>query len=69
MIAGEGRPLFWADWLRLVFIHYAVDPERLQPQVPFALDCYEGQAYVSLVAFVMHRLRLRRGVRGRRLRS
>ena len=63
LIAGEGRPLFWADWLRLVFIHYAVDPERLQPQVPFALDCYAGRAYVSLVAFVMHRLRFRRGGR------
>ena len=50
-----------ADWLRLVFIHYAVDPERLQPEVPFALDCYEGRAYVSLVAFVMRRLRFRRG--------
>lgn len=61
LIAGEGRSLFLADWLRLVFIHYAVDPERLQPEVPFALDCYEGQAYVSLVAFVMHRLRFRRG--------
>ena len=61
LMAGEGKPLFLADWLRLVFIHYAVDPERLQPQVPFELDCYEGRAYVSLVAFVMRRLRLRRG--------
>ena len=61
LIAGEGRPLFLADWLRLVFIHYAVDAERLQPEVPFALDLYEGRAYVSLVAFVMHRLRFRRG--------
>lgn len=61
LVAGEGQPLFVADWLRLVFIHYAVDPARLQPDVPFALDCRDGQAYVSLVAFVMHRLRLRRG--------
>ncbi len=61
LIEGEGKPLFLADWLRLVFIHYAVDPERLQPEVPFALDCYGGRAYVSLVAFVMHRLRFRRG--------
>ena len=38
LIAGEGRPLFLADWLRLVFIHYAVDADRLQAEVPFALD-------------------------------
>lgn len=53
----EGRPLFHAGWERTVFIHYEVDPAALQPQVPFPLDTRNGQAYVSLVAFTLSRLR------------
>jgi uncharacterized protein len=40
-----------------VFIHYRVDPAVLQPHVPFELDLYEGQAYVTLVAFTQQNLR------------
>ncbi len=63
LAAGEGTPLLRADWLRAVFVHYAVDPDELQPDVPFDLDLRDGQAYVSLVAFVMRRMRYYRGGR------
>ena len=57
----EGRPLFLSDWLRALFIHYEVDPDLLQREVPFELDLRDGRAYVSLVAFTMKRLRFSRG--------
>jgi hypothetical protein len=59
--AVEGRPLFHAGWKRTVFIHYEVDPAALQPQVPFPLDVRDGKAYVSLVAFTLHKLRFAAG--------
>lgn len=51
------RALFKADWVRPVFIHFRVSPERLGPLVPFELDRYDDDAYVSLVAFTQARLR------------
>ena len=45
------------DWARILFIHFAVDPAALQPQIPFRLDVREGLAYVSLTAFYGHGLR------------
>jgi len=54
----EGEPFLVNDWDRAVFLHYEVDPDLLQKQVPFALDLYEGRAYVSLVAFTMRHLKL-----------
>ena len=53
----EGLPLLHSDWMRSLFIHYAVDPKELQPLVPFELDVRDGLAYVSLVAFHMRNLR------------
>jgi len=53
--------LFYADWMRAVFIHFEVEPEALQREIPFALDLWQGQAFVSLVAFTMERLRTRIG--------
>jgi uncharacterized protein len=57
LLASPGEPLFYGDWLRPVFMHYQVDPERLQPYVPFELDLRDGKAYVSLVAFTIRSLR------------
>ncbi|MCB1065545.1 MAG: DUF2071 domain-containing protein [Verrucomicrobiae bacterium] len=51
------EPLFFADWERPVFLHFAVDPERLQPSVPFPLDLRDGKAWVTLVAFTMRGMR------------
>jgi uncharacterized protein YqjF (DUF2071 family) len=56
-IAEERRPLMFSDWLNAAFIHFEVEPEILQRQVPFELDLYEGKAYVTVVAFSMRRLR------------
>jgi uncharacterized protein YqjF (DUF2071 family) len=51
-------PLFKADWLEPVFMHFRIDrAELLQPHVPFELDTFDGAAYVSLVAFSQARLR------------
>src|SRR5438105_12091519 len=54
---AEGRPLFLADWMHALFIHFETDPVALQECVPFELDLREGRAYVSLVAFTMERMR------------
>jgi uncharacterized protein YqjF (DUF2071 family) len=59
----DARPLLVADWTDAVFVHFAVEPQVLQPHVPFELDLYEGKAYVSLVAFTQERLRPRIGGR------
>ena len=53
----ERRPLFLCSWDRVLMIHYAMDPEVLQPSVPFPLDLHEGRAYVSLVAFTLSGMR------------
>ena len=53
----ESGPLFLADWMDVLFIHYEVDRARLQSSVPFKLDSPDGRARVSLVAFSMRRLR------------
>ena len=54
----EGWPLFHSGWMRALFIHYEVDRDVLQSQIPFELDLHEGRAIVSLVAFTMQGLRL-----------
>jgi uncharacterized protein YqjF (DUF2071 family) len=43
-----------AEWRRLAIANYAVDPEVLEPHVPFGteLDLWEGKCYVSLVGFM-----------------
>jgi uncharacterized protein YqjF (DUF2071 family) len=55
-IEPRDRPLFLADWRRVLFIHFAIDPKILAPIVPFPLDLFDGRAYVSLVAFTQARL-------------
>lgn len=51
------RTLFKADWVDASFIHFAIDPQILQPHVPLPLDLLDGKAMVSLVAFTQKRLR------------
>src|SRR3954467_7247242 len=57
MVAVRGEPMFYARWDRAVFIHYAADPATLQRDVPFELDLRDGQAFVSIVAFTLSRMR------------
>jgi len=61
LLSVRGEPLFVADWLRPIFVHYEVAAESLQRDVPFQLDLHEGKAYVTLVAFTMHGMRPCRG--------
>lgn len=55
--AGREAPLFTADWRSAVFAHFAIEPQRLQPSIPFELDTRQAQAYVSFVAFTQSNLR------------
>jgi len=43
-----------AEWRRLAFANYEIDPKILEPYVPknTELDFFEGKCYVSLVGFV-----------------
>ena len=49
-----------AEWNNLLMLNYAVDPALLQRFVPAGteLDTFEGNTYVSLVAFEFNRSRL-----------
>lgn len=60
---SEGGSWFVCAWERAVFLHYAIDPARLQPVVPLPLDVRAGRAYVSLVAFTMCGMRFMGGGR------
>lgn len=44
-------------WENVLFLHYKVDAHELQKKVPFPLDLYQGEAVVSIVPFVMSRIR------------
>lgn len=55
--------MFHGAWMSVLFIHYEVEPARLQAEVPFALDVREGKAYVSVVAFSQEQLRFAFGGR------
>lgn len=63
LLSVAGEPLLLSDWVRALFIHFEVDADAVQPEVPFLLDRHEGKAYVSLVAFTMERMRPRVGGR------
>lgn len=63
MLSLSGEPLFVADWVQLFFLHFEVDADVLQREVPFPLDLFEGRAFVSLVSFQLERLRLFRAPR------
>ncbi|TVR52478.1 MAG: DUF2071 domain-containing protein [Puniceicoccaceae bacterium] len=50
------RPWSWRQsWHDLLFLHWAVDPDWLQEQLPAGLeaDCYNGQGWIGLVPFTM----------------
>ena len=61
MLSCWGEPLLLADWMRVLMIHFEVDPEELQRDVPYGLDLLDGRAFVTLVAFTMENMRPRFG--------
>lgn len=60
MRAEKGGALWEAEWSRVLMLHWSVPPAALQPWVPFPLDCREGRAWVSAVAFTLKGMRWRR---------
>ncbi len=63
MASRFDETLFLADWVDAVFLHFEVEAEKLQPDVPFELDDFNGRCFVSLVAFTMRDMRLSVGGR------
>ena len=57
LMGTAGGPLFMADWLDALFLHFRVPAEVLRERVPFELDLLDGDAVVSLVAFRMEHFR------------
>jgi uncharacterized protein YqjF (DUF2071 family) len=57
--ACRTRPTGEQTWRDLLFVHWAIDVERLRALVPPALgiDTFERRAYVGLVPFRMHAVR------------
>jgi uncharacterized protein YqjF (DUF2071 family) len=49
------RTVMYQRWARLLFLHWTVPAETLQPMLPpgLTLDTFEGRAYVGLVPFTM----------------
>jgi len=61
MLSRRGEPLFVAGWHQVLMIHFEVNAEALQRDVPFQLDLFKGRAFVSTVAFTMCGMRPRLG--------
>ena len=59
LLAGEGQPLVFVDWERVLFLHFAMAAEDLRPHVPtpLELELHQGMACVSLVCLTMRRFR------------
>lgn len=56
-----GRWVYYQEWNRAIFLHWKVPVGTLRKCVPQALnlDTFEGDAYISLVAFTMEQIRPR----------
>jgi uncharacterized protein YqjF (DUF2071 family) len=63
MLSLPREPLFIGDWLHVVMIHLEVGARDLQAVTPFALDLWEGRAFVTLVAFTLRGMHPRLGGR------
>lgn len=61
MLARRGEPLFLADWMRVLMLHFEVDASALQRSVPYEPDLHNGRAFVTLVAFTMENMHPRHG--------
>src|SRR5262245_48247276 len=63
--ARPGAPPYWRraqHCPHLLFAHWPVPPEHLQPFIPppLELDCVDGQAWLGVVAFRLSGIHLRR---------
>lgn len=55
----EGNWIFYQEWNRALFLHWVVPFELLRNCVPpkLNIDTFEGNCYISLVAFTMEKIR------------
>ena len=55
----SGFPLMHQYWGKLLFIHWAIDPEVLVPLLPsqLSLDTFDGEAWIGVVPFTMWGIR------------
>ncbi len=51
----DGPWVMKQTWSKLLFMHWPLPPEQIQPHLPngLILDTYEGQAWISVVPFLM----------------
>ena len=59
--APAGAWIYYQEWNKAVFIHFRVDKDWLQQQLPqgFVLETFDGDAWVSIVPFRMQKIRPR----------
>jgi len=59
LLSVKGDPFLFARWERVVFLHFALEPETLRPHLrpPFELELYDGGGVISVVAVTMRRFR------------
>lgn len=59
---AEGDWVMSQYWDQLLFAHWPVKPNDLRATVPgqFELDCFDGNAWIAVVPFLMNRVRFRR---------
>lgn len=55
----KGNWVYYQEWNRTLFLHWVVPFELLRKCVPsnLSIDTFEGNCYVSLVAFTMEKIR------------
>jgi len=59
LLSGKGDPFLFADWERVVFLHFRVAPELVRRHVPapLELDLHQDSACLSLAAVTMRNFR------------
>jgi len=57
----EKKCTLYQNWIHLTFMHWEVQPEKIQPHLPdgLELDLFEGRAYVGVIPFTMEKVRPR----------
>ncbi len=62
LLSIKGEPLVFAEWCRVLFLHYEIEPSVVNAQLPpsLGLELHQGKAIVSLVALTMRRFRANR---------
>ena len=55
----SGFPLMHQNWGKLLFMHWAINPELLRPLIPsqLSIDTFDGKAWIGVVPFTMWGIR------------